>query len=85
MNRSVGTPDAIRRLNASCQRASQLRQEADTLLEVGDIDSALETLTAARRVEPRSIEGMEILRRIQHLERIDPDWVAASKATGVPA
>ena len=79
----LGNHDAIQRLNTSCRKSNLLLSLAESLLDAGDIDSAMETLTAARRAEPRTIESMEILRRIQHLEQVDPDYPEASIAQGV--
>lgn len=74
MNCSLGSLDAVLRLNNACRQSRQLQCVGHALEDVGDIDAAIKALNVARMVEPRATEKLEILRRIQRLEAVDVDW-----------
>jgi len=59
MNYSLGSSEAVQRLNLGCQLAHTLSDQAREKVDCGDIDSALELLTAAHQVEPRYLEKRE--------------------------
>lgn len=78
MTYSLGNEESIQRLNMGCQLAHTLSDQAREKVDCGDIDSALELLTAAHEVEPRYLEKRELFRRIRQLAQVDVDWPEAS-------
>lgn len=78
MNYSLENETSVQRLNMGCKLAHALSDQAREKADDGDIDSALELLTAAHAVEPRYLEKREIFRRIQRMTRVDVDWPEAS-------
>ncbi len=54
---------------AQQQTAAQLRETAKTLMQQGDFDNAILTLTRARQQEPKNIEVMKDLSFVNYLKR----------------